>query len=32
LRQYEGIENRIINMESYVTSNQFTLKREIDRL
>lgn len=30
--QFEGIESRIIEMEGYVTSNQFTLKREIDRL
>jgi len=32
VRQFEGIENRVRKMEGYVTSNEFTLKREINRL
>jgi phage shock protein C len=32
IRQFEGIEARVIDMESYVTSNRFTLKREINNL
>lgn len=31
-RQFEGIERRVRNMEGYVTSNEYTLKREINRL
>jgi phage shock protein C len=31
-QQFRGIEERIKDMESYVTSNEFTLKREINRL
>jgi phage shock protein C len=31
-QQFRGIEDRIKDMESYVTSNEFTLKREINRL
>ena len=30
--QFRGIEDRIKEMETYVTSNQFTLKREINKL
>lgn len=32
VRQYQGIEQRVREMETYVTSNEFTLKREINRL
>ena len=31
-RQFDTIEHRVRNMEGYVTSNEFTLKREINRL
>ncbi len=31
-RQFQGIDRRIREMETYVTSNEFTLKREINRL
>lgn len=31
-RQFDTIERRVRNMEGYVTSNEFTLKREISRL
>ena len=30
--QFDGIEKRVREMETYVTSNEFTLKREINRL
>lgn len=32
VRQFDGIDQRIRSMESYVTSNEFTIKREINRL
>ena len=32
VRQFDGIERRVREMEGYVTSNEFTLKREINRL
>jgi phage shock protein C len=32
VRQYEGIEQRVRNMEGFVTSSEFTLKREINKL
>lgn len=32
LSQFESIEHRVREMETYVTSNEFTLKREINRL
>lgn len=32
VRQFDGIESRVREMETYVTSNEFTLKREINRL
>lgn len=32
LHQFENIEQRVRTMETYVTSNEFTLKREISRL
>lgn len=32
LSQFDSIEQRIRGMETYVTSNEFTLKREINRL
>ena len=32
VRQFDGIEKRVRKMEGYVTSNEFTLKREINRL
>lgn len=32
VRQYDGIDARIRAMETYVTSNEFTIKREINRL
>jgi phage shock protein C len=32
LSQFQSIEGRVREMESYVTSNEFTLKREISRL
>ena len=32
LMQFENIEHRVRTMETYVTSNEFTLKREISRL
>ncbi len=32
LSQFESIEHRVRDMETYVTSNEFTLKREINRL
>jgi phage shock protein C len=31
-RQFDSIERRVRNVEGYVTSNEFTLKREINRL
>ena len=31
-RQFNSIERRVRDMEGYVTSNEFTLKREINRL
>lgn len=31
-RQFDGIEQRIRGIETYVTSNEFTLKREINKL
>lgn len=31
-RQFDSIERRVRNVEGYVTSNEFTLKREISRL
>jgi phage shock protein C len=31
-RQFDTIERRVRNMEGYVTSNEYTLKREISRL
>ncbi len=31
-RQFDGIEARIRGMETYVTSNEYTLKREINKL
>lgn len=31
-RQFEGIERRVRIVEGYVTSNEYTLKREINRL
>lgn len=31
-RQFDGIERRVRDMEGYVTSTEFTLKREINRL
>lgn len=32
LGQFESIEHRVRDMETYVTSNEFTLKREINKL
>lgn len=32
VRQFEGIDRRIQKMERYVTSNEFTIKREINNL
>jgi len=32
VKQFDGIERRVRKMEGYVTSNEFTLKREINRL
>lgn len=32
VRQFDGIERRVRDMEGFVTSNEFTLKREINRL
>ncbi|QTH63887.1 envelope stress response membrane protein PspC [Psychrosphaera ytuae] len=32
VNQFEGIDERIRAMETYVTSNEFTIKREINRL
>jgi len=32
VNQFDGIEARVRKMETYVTSNEFTLKREISRL
>ena len=32
VNQFEGIDERIRAMQTYVTSNEFTIKREINRL
>jgi phage shock protein C len=32
VRQFDNIENRVQEMESYVTSNEYTLTREINKL
>ena len=32
VRQFDGIDHRIRRMEKYVTSNEFTIKREINNL
>lgn len=32
VKQFDGIERRVQKMEGYVTSNEFTLNREINRL
>lgn len=32
VRQFDSIEHRVRDMEGYVTSNEYTLRREINRL